>query len=91
MNSENGSRKSRRIRGHRKPAFLDFFLMNASLVWLRSMVGPCSAKGIVVAVTPEEFLLCSTCAVLISDGNETVDVGVAGFSLTDSMLCYLAD
>lgn len=91
MNSENGSRNRRLILGHRRPAFLDFFLMNASLVWLRSIVGPCSANGIVDAVTAEEFLLCSTCATLISEGIEPGEGGVGGISFTVSMLYGLND
>lgn len=91
MNSEKGSRNSRRIRGHRRPAFFDFFLMNASLVWLRSMVGPCSVNGIVDAVAPEEFLLCPTWAIFMLDGTDPGDGGPGGISFTVSMLSDVDD
>lgn len=48
------------MRGHVKPGFEDLSLVKASLVLLRLIVGPVSAKIDATLVSPESDRLCST-------------------------------
>lgn len=60
-NSEKGSLRTCRIRGHVNPGFDDLALVKASLVLLRLIVGPDSAKiDNLPLVSFELERLCST-------------------------------
>lgn len=68
INSEKGSLNACLIRGHVKPGFEDLDFVKASLVLLRSIVGPVSAKIDVPFVSLDPVLLCSTWLTCISTG-----------------------
>lgn len=84
INSEKGSRRWCRIRGHMSDLFIPFCVI-PSAVMLRSMRAPCSAYGDVWLVPGDPSVLCSRCEIRISSG----EGGVTGASLVPFSISIL--